>query len=140
MKKKFIIMLFTIMCFNLYGENSMKNWTKVQSLSFDLNKDGKNELIQLNLLCEIDNDGTILRDDGDEWNIVTSLSNKILFSSYIQQGIVKIFPYKKNQLGIIVEDLNSMRVYKIKYSKLRKKYILRRIKRLKKYIPCSIIE
>ena len=135
--KKGLLSVLIAVCFCAYGVST--EWQTLQQLEMDLNNNGKKETISVQVLAEFNEEMGLLRDDANEWRVISSEGNKILYSGYLYAGMIKAFSNGEKQLIVLIDFDDSFVIKKFSYSKFFHRYFCRTIKAFNKQKPFAVL-
>lgn len=94
---------------------STEGLTLLDSVNVDLNKDGKEEVIELYTTAQRDPNGEVLWDDGQKWFLIVKDEDKeyVLFDEYIQLGVLDYWIFTSEDNCYIVTLQTGSAVYKL---------------------------
>lgn len=84
---------------NVVSHVDLEGFNLVQSVEWDINKNGEEDKISLYTTAEIDSKGDIMLDDGQEWALIVSTDKGEfeLFNDYIQIGSLDFYVFEIDQ-------------------------------------------
>ena len=137
--KRIVLIILMAACFCAYGISGEIQWQTIQKLEMDLNNNGKEEIISVQILAESDDEMGLLRDDANGWRVISSEENKILYSGYLYDGMIKAFPNGRKHLIVLIDSSDSFVIKKFSYSKIFHKYFCRTKKAFNKFSAFNVL-
>ena len=136
--KKFFLFVLMLICFCSCGVSEA--WQTIQKLEIDLNNNGKTETISVQILAEANEKLGLLRDDANEWRVISSEENKILYSGYLYGGMIKAFQNGNKQLIVLIDSSDSFVIKRFSYSRFFHKYFCKTRKAFNKFSAFNVLE
>ena len=139
MKRHFIIVAMLLLVVSIAKGESMTDWELIKEENIIRNK----SVITIQILASIEksSNNNYLRDDSEQWRIIVkgqSGNEQIIFEEDLRMGCIDMF-VDNDKVCFVVDTSESFSIYDLYFSKIFKKYFLKKAFKRNKSKPSCLL-